>query len=428
MKPVRLISLLLALQILWCPVSALEISPPGMVEAETAPTSLGLDATQALLPEEALDLDGEALMLYELTTGTLVYGKGLDDLREPASVTKLMTCLLALKYGALEDQVPVTASALSGMTAASSSAGLQAGETYTLEQLLYCLMVQSANDAALVIAEYIGGSQEAFAEMMNAEARALGCTGSHFTNPHGLHDEDHYTTARDLAKILMADLEYGFFHTLYSTTSYVLPATGDREERTLRTTNYLLDTAVNDQYYDARVLGGKTGFTTPAGRCVVLTAASGDLIYLAVVLGASGYDAAGQEIYGSFTTASELLDAGFGWFGVQTVAAAEEAIPVRVKNGGNSSLIPMEPISALLPLSYDSADLRTIPPEVQAPLYAGADAGTLQITYRGALVAAGAVCASEDVAYQKASGDAKRSRPSLPPEIHLPWNRWLSAA
>ena len=428
MKPVRLISLLLVLQILLYPVSALEIAPPGMVEKETAPSSLGLDAVQALLPEDALELDGEALMLYELTTGTLVYGKGLDDRREPASVTKLMTCLLALKYGSLEDSVPVTASALSGMTAASSNAGLQAGETYTLEQLLYCLMVQSANDAALVIAEYIGGSQAAFADMMNAEALALGCTGSHFTNPHGLHDEDHYTTARDLARILMADLEFGFFHTLYSTTSYVLPATETREERTLRTTNYLRDTAVNDQYYDARVLGGKTGFTTPAGRCVVLTAASGDLIYLAVVLGASGYDAAGQEIYGSFTTASGLLDAGFGWFGVQTVAAAGESIPVRVKNGGNSSLIPMEPIAALLPLQYDSADLRVLAPEVRAPVYAGADAGQLQVTYRGALVAAGEVYAAEDVAYTKASGAAKKSRPSPPPEIRLPWNRWLSAA
>jgi D-alanyl-D-alanine carboxypeptidase (penicillin-binding protein 5/6) len=121
MKPVRLISLLLVLQILLYPVSALEIAPPGMVEKETAPSSLGLDAVQALLPEDALELDGEALMLYELTTGTLVYGKGLDDRREPASVTKLMTCLLALKYGSLEDSVPVTASALSGMTASAEA-------------------------------------------------------------------------------------------------------------------------------------------------------------------------------------------------------------------------------------------------------------------------------------------------------------------
>ncbi|MFR0733701.1 MAG: D-alanyl-D-alanine carboxypeptidase family protein [Oscillospiraceae bacterium] len=199
----------------------------------------------------------------------MVYAKNIDTRREPASLTKVMTCLLALAHGNLTDSITVSQEALDDLDPAGSSSGLMAGEVFTLEQLLYCLMIESANDAAPVIAEYVAGSEPAFVEMMNQKAAELGCTGTHFANTHGLHDEEHYTTARDLAKIMMAALEYEKFQEIYSADRYTLAATNLQEERILVTTNYLIDASITSDYYDERVIGGKTGFTTPAGRCVM---------------------------------------------------------------------------------------------------------------------------------------------------------------
>lgn len=122
--------------------------------------------------------------------------------------------------------------------------------------------------------------------MMNQKAAELGCTGTHFANTHGLHDEEHYTTARDLAKIMMAALEYEKFQEIYSADRYTLAATNLQEERILVTTNYLIDASITSDYYDERVIGGKTGFTTPAGRCVCVWRVR-ESVYLCVVLGAS---------------------------------------------------------------------------------------------------------------------------------------------
>ena len=134
-----------------------------------------LSAQKSLSGPETVDFDGQALLLYEMTTGTLAYAKNIDEQREPASLTKIMTCLLALERGNLADSVTVSEAALADLDPDGSTAGLIAGETYTLEQLLFCLMVKSANDAASVIAEHISGSQEAFVELMNTRAAELGC-------------------------------------------------------------------------------------------------------------------------------------------------------------------------------------------------------------------------------------------------------------
>ena len=268
----------------------------------------GLEATSVLADEDMPELDGKAVLLYDRDNDMLICGRNLDERLYPASLTKVMTCLLALEYGGFNDTVTVTESALAMMDPDGSSADLRVGEQYTLEQLLYCLMVKSANDAALVIAEYLGGSVNGFVWRMNERAAELGCTGTHFTSPHGMHDEDHYSTARDLARITMAALEYDLFPVLWGTDSYTLPKTEAREERILYSTNYLTSILVTNEYYDSRVTGGKTGFTTPAGRCVICTAYADEHRYLAVVLGASSTDSMGKMIYGGFTTVSAMLD------------------------------------------------------------------------------------------------------------------------
>lgn len=424
MRKTRIFSLLLSLAMavtLCFPVRAADLTEADTVLEVADAAALeaawgihGLSARNALTAEDELDLDGEALLLYELTTGTMVYAKNIDEAREPASLTKLMTCLVAMEYGNLYDDITVTGSALYGLDPAGSTADLRAGESYTLEQLLYCLMVHSANDAASVIAEYISGSESDFVKLMNQRAQELGCENTHFENPHGLHEEGHVSSARDIAMILSACLDYDLFAYLYSTTSYTLPATGDRDERTLRSTNYLISSAVTDEYLDWRVVGGKTGFTTPAGRCVACVADdSSGLRYLAVVMGAGGTDASGKTYYGSFRSASALFDFGFDNFAVQEALAVETSVePFSVTCGD----VPVEAyttegISSLLPWDFDPEAIRmeVIPMEgLTAPIATGDLIGDVNVFYGDALLGQVPIAASNDVAYVE-------PRPPLPP-------------
>lgn len=392
-----LLSALLLFQAL--PVRALAEEDQTTGPAETIPATTtpdtavgggdsGLDAQRALSGPSDLDVDGEAVLLYEMNSGTMVYAKNIDGRREPASLTKLMTCLLALEHGTLTDDVTVSEEALSGMDPDGSNSGLTAGEVFTLEQLLYCLMVESANDAALVIAEYIAGSQSAFLDMMNAKAEELGCTNTHFANPHGLHDDNHYTTARDLAKIMMAALEYDKFREIYSTTRYEISATEQHAERIMYTTNYLIGTAYTSDYYDSRVIGGKTGFTTPAGRCVMCTAEEGGLLYLCVVLGASNIVTDEYTTYGSFLTASKILDHGFDHFiFTEVLSPLAPVAQLAVKDATESVVLtPAQSISTMLPRDYDESLLVTnytlnTPDGLTAPLEAGEVVGTVSKYY-----------------------------------------------
>lgn len=439
MKKYNLLALLLAVLVTIQPVSVLaadsseSVSSTITASAEitgeitqgtgTEPSAYGMDADTSLASSEDLELDGEAILLLERNTGTMVYAKNIDEQREPASLTKIMTCLLALEQGNLEDQITVTDTALESMDPDGSSAGLLAGETYTLEQLLYCLMVASANDAALVIAEYIGGSQEGFVQMMNNRASELGCTGTHFANPHGLHDEDHYSTARDLGKIMQAALEYDIFQELYSTASYEIPATELQDSRIVYSTNYLISTDITSEYYDDRVVGGKTGFTTPAGRCVICTAEDDTSSYLAVVLGASATDADGNTVYSSFTTASELFDFGFDSFSVATVMPEWDTVTTVPVSGGekDATLIVPSAVNALLPLDY-TQDLLTASytlstPELTAPLAQDSEVGTVSIYYDGTCVSQSPLVTAAEVAFETTtSASSTTENPDSSPE------------
>ena len=217
MKKTKALSLLLSLLLL---LSSLTL-PLLAVDAETAadPEQTQTDSADApaeddSVPEDRLlssrtsfSVAAKAALLIDLNTGRAVYEQDADERVYPASLTKIMTCLLALENGNLSDVVTVSASALDDLDADSSVAGLQVGEQMTLENLLYCMMVVSGNDACNVIAEHIAGSVADFVRMMNQRAYELGCLNTHFSNPHGLHDESHYTTARDLSIITQAALK-----------------------------------------------------------------------------------------------------------------------------------------------------------------------------------------------------------------------------
>lgn len=240
--------------------------------------------------EASPDISSPAALLMDSSSGKVLYKKNMNEKRYPASLTKVMTAIVVLENCDLEDSATVSYDAVMSLSSGYVTANLQIGEELTVEQLLYVLMVGSSNDAAIVLAEHVSGSVEAFSELMNQKAKEIGCTSTNFVNPNGVHDKNHYSTAYDLALIAKYAMKNETFRTLVSTTSYKLPITNkyDREDRFFTTTNSLLIVNNNnrsDNYYYKYATGIKTGFTTPAGNCLIASANKNGLELITVVLG-----------------------------------------------------------------------------------------------------------------------------------------------
>ena len=227
---------------------------------------------------------------FDLDSREVLYAKNVHERRYPASTTKIMTALVALEHGDLDAQATVSETAITFNESGVTTAGLKTGDMLTLRQLLYALLLPSANDAANVIAEQVGGSIEGFVQMMNEEAARLGATNTHFVNPNGLQDEEHYTTAYDLYLIFQEALKYDDFLEILKTPSYAttyLAADGSSVEA---------EWASSDQFTKGDVtvpegvtaVGGKTGTTTAAMSCLVqLFEDAEDIRYVGIILGCS---------------------------------------------------------------------------------------------------------------------------------------------
>lgn len=209
--------------------------------------------------------------VFNLATGECTYGQNLFGKMYPASTTKILTCLVALEQGDLKQKVTVSAHA-ADQSSDSSVANLSAGDVMTLEDLLYGLMLRSGNDAAIAIAEAIGGSEEGFAKLMNVRAKSIGATHSHFVTPHGLHNDDHYTTVYDMYLIFQEALKNDTFLQIISTPSYRVSYVGaesNAKDMTWTNTNRYLN-GKEKAPEGFTVVGGKTGTTYEAGYCLVI--------------------------------------------------------------------------------------------------------------------------------------------------------------
>ncbi len=318
----------------------------------------------------------QSALLVEPTTGTVLYELNADETRYPASTTKIMTALVVLENADLTTQVTVEESDFDELTADSSVAGFQVGEVLTVEQLLYGLLLPSGNEAAYILARAVGGDVETFVQMMNDRAAELGCTGTHFANPCGLHDDEHYTTARDLMRITAAAMANDTFAQIVATQSYDLPATNMQEARTLENTNQLLD--ATSSAYLSSATGIKTGYTAEAGRCLVAAASEGGITLYAVVLGCA--DATVPE---SFTETKRLFEWAYAEWSVQEVAAAGSVLEtVDVADAYQDEDLEVtaaEGLSALLPVDVDLTALEVtyeLSDELTAPYEAGDELGT----------------------------------------------------
>lgn len=320
-------------------------------------TPLSLPASAATNP----DVDAGAAILAESETGQVLYAKNEHMRMYPASITKVMTALVALDayqngQVALNDIVTMPDNLYFDIAPDGSSQNLQPEEEMTFENLLYCTLMASANEACNAIAVYIAGDVDSFVARMNRMAEELGCTDTHFANTHGMPNEDHYTSAYDLFLIVQRAMEIPLFAKIVSTAEYTVPATNLAGERKLTNTNNLIKPKSN--YYYEYAKGVKTGYTDAAGYCLASAAQKGDLSLISIVLKTSSTLAEdGTTKVMSFSESKRLFQWGFSNFSYRTVVSTMKLvkeIPVELGSGADSVVLrPAEEIIGLMDNDID---------------------------------------------------------------------------
>ena len=227
-------------------------------------------------------IQSEGAVVIDAATGTVLYGKNQNTRYYPASITKLMTALLVLENCQLGDTVTFSRTATENLESGAVSLKLTEGDKLTVEQCLYGLLLKSANEVANGLAEKVSGSVSGFAGLMNQKAAALGCTGTHFANPNGLNDSNHYTTPYDMALIARAAFQNDTLRKIDTTLSYKFPATKNAGERTI-TMGHKMMYSTDSRYYPG-IIGGKTGYTSKAGNTLVTGAEKNGVRLIAVVM------------------------------------------------------------------------------------------------------------------------------------------------
>jgi len=362
----------------------------------------GLLFTNKAYATDNLNIYSPAAMLVDANTGKVLYEKNINDKRYPASTTKIMTAILALEHCSLDEVATVSYDAIFTVPSGYANANLQLGEELTINELLHVLLIPSANDAANVIAEHIAGSISSFANMMNSKAVEIGCTNTHFVNPSGIHDEEHVSTARDLAIMAMYAMKNDTFRSLVKETFYSLPATNkyDTTDRVFKTTNDLL--RVNnydraDNYYYKNAIGIKTGYTSAAKNCIVAGAERDGLEFIAVILGAEQTEEGLSERYLDCKT---LFNYGFETYTEKKLydknsIYSEITISNGTKETKNLNLITESDLTVLIKQDdYDKELLPTVElkENLKAPIMQGDVIGSLSytvenITYKTNLLA-----------------------------------------
>ena len=356
------------------------------------------------------DIDFEthctALYLENIDTESVVYQKNENERRYPASTTKIMTYIITCENVAdiNKTNVKVKSSILHMLDGTGSSmAGLKEGETLTVYQLLNCMMIPSGNDAALVLADYIGkGDINKFVEMMNAKARELGCENTHFANPHGLNDPNHYTTVSDMAKIAKYAMTLPEFLNITDTvTSDII---GD--DRYLVTTNSMIDPVRGGDLYYPYAKGIKTGSTgNDSGYCLVSTASKGGYTYLCVAYGAPYEDEEGENYEnGAMLDSISLYDWAFDNLSIKTVIDKNDLVKeIGLDFAWNKDTIQLSPsnsFSTILPDDVKIGSLErsySLPERIDAPVKEGDVIGTVTLSYEDQPICTVDLIATENI-------------------------------
>lgn len=339
---------------------------------------------------EDIDIDANAAILVDQASGQVLYEKNADERAFPASITKIMTALLVAEHGGLSEVVTVSDTALQNLSAAGSSVGLKSGEQISVDNLLICMLVASANEAANVLAEYVAGSVDEFIVLMNKRAEELGCTNTHFVNAHGLHDEEHYTCARDVYLIAQELLTHPRLVEIVAMQKATIPATNLEDERFFFSTNSMLSPYKERTYLYKYTTGIKTGHTTPAGLCLASAATKGDLSLISIVLGAKYGE---NKEKGHFVESTKLFKWGFSNFKSKTILDATAPVgEARVRLAWDRDHViasPSADFTCLVPNDFDMQLLTVthdLPETINAPIEKGEKLGVATLTYDGALL------------------------------------------
>lgn len=345
-------------------------------------------------------LNSEAAILIDANTGVVIYEKNAHEKLYPASITKILTGYIACSEGNLDDTLTVSQNAIDGMGIGGSSIGLVPGEQVNFRDGMYGVMLESANEVCMAIAEHMSGTVEAFVEKMNETAKSIGCNESHFANPHGFHNDDHYTTCYDMALITKKAITNEDFNQIWGTVSYQIPATNLNVARYLNHKDKMIKPT--SEYYYPNLIGGKTGYTDEAGNTLVSYAEKDGASLISVVMKAEGYD-------NTYKDSITLLDYGFSVYDTsrtilsaedyQTTAKVVQTYKDKTYELGTVAIGASTDITMALP-KFMSADKITVKANIDenltAPVAIDDIVGSLDIYYEDTLLeSADAVATSE---------------------------------
>ncbi|MBO5912754.1 MAG: D-alanyl-D-alanine carboxypeptidase [Clostridia bacterium] len=362
------------------------------------------------------EVEAEGAMLVNMDTGDILYTKNADKRLYPASLTKLMTALVLYENTKDLDAETVTVSkyAINSLQGTdSSTGGLKVDEVLTVRQMLYVLLMSSANEGANAIAEHVAGTIPEFCKKMNAKASQLGMSSTHYVNAHGLHDVEHYTTVNDMYKLTTTILSIDALKEIVNTAQYKLAATNKNPSRTLTTTNFLMlnngqkcisEKYRNQTYYYKYAKGIKTGYTDAAGRCLISTASKGGYNYMCILMNSPVYEN-GRKIRVEFGDSKALYEWAFNDFEYKTVLNTEEIVgeaPVDLAwDTDYVSAVPEDSLSTIVPKVADnstvSLDITWYQDTYSAPITKGEVLGECDVVYAGEVLGTVSIVASQDV-------------------------------
>lgn len=342
--------------------------------------------------DDAPPVEGTSAILVNADNGDILFEKNAYELRNPASITKIVTCMVVLETMNLDDIITVD----HDIVTEGTGIDIKKGETFTVEQLLYALMLDSANDAAEVLAVAAGGTIENFCEMMNERAERCGAVNTNFLNPHGLNGkgyENHYTTAYDLVLISQEAMKNETFRKIVSTYKYEIPETSVSPVRKLKNSNGCLA----GKYKYAGTLGIKTGYTSSAGRCFCGWAKRGETNLIAITLNSTTHDTRFEDVI-------SLWDYGFEkYYTYEAVPAGKNLGEIKVKRGetGKVNVAVLKDIDLTLNDGYNKKGISTEvvfnEKKVYAPIKKGDELGVIKVYKDNELVAKEPVCAVKNV-------------------------------
>lgn len=358
---------------------------------------------------DEVEFESEIVYMESLDRGTVIFNKNSDKKTSEASLTKITTAMVVLdNCKDLDAVVTVSQKVMDTLAGTNSStAGISVGEQLTVRQLLNLMLVKSANEAASILADYVGGDIDTFVGMMNDFAKELGCKNTHYTNPHGLDDEDHYSTAEDLAKIIKYALKNEIFCEIVSSPTYTLSATNKRDEVTYSNTNSMLQS--NSMYYYEYCKGIKTGTTENAGKCLASYATKNGYTYLCIIMKAPEKDSNGDGYTENFAfkETKKAYEWAFNNIKLKVVAEPSDVVTVvdvdLAKKVDHLRLVPSEEATALVPAGVDPSAILiepvadSIKKDIKAPIKAGTVLGKANVMYAGDVLYTIDLVAGEDV-------------------------------